>query len=102
MHSRSSYLQELDCICEPTNTEDPYAVAVVRRSTIVDHVPRKISAACLLFLRRKGTIRCRVTASHRFSGDLPQGGLEVPCMLIFCGEPKDVAKIKKLVVPVCV
>ena len=23
-------------------------------------------------------------------------------MLIFCGEPKDVAKIKKLVVPVCV
>ena len=52
--------------------------------------------------RRKGTIRCMVTASCRFSGDLPQRGLEVPCMLIFRGEPKDVVKIKKLVVPVCV
>ena len=28
----------------------PYAVAVIRRSTIVSHVPRKISAVCLLFL----------------------------------------------------
>ena len=43
-----------------------------------------------------------VTASRRFSGDLPQRGLEVACMLIFRGETKDVAKIKKLVVPVCV
>ena len=74
--------EELDCRREPTNTEDPYAVAVVRRS-----------------LSRKGSIRCRITASRRFSADLPQGGLEVPCILIFRGDPKDVAKMKKLVVP---
>ena len=29
--------------------KDPYAVAVMRRSTIVSHVPRKISAACWQF-----------------------------------------------------
>ena len=40
---------------------------------------RKISATCALFLQRKGTIRCTVTASRCFSTDLPQGGLEVPC-----------------------
>ena len=92
--------EELDCRREPSNAEDPYAVAVVRRSTVVGHVPRKISAACSLFLRREGTIRCRITASRRFSDDLPQGGLEVPCILIFRGESKDVAKMRKLLVPV--
>ena len=88
--------EELDCGCEPTNTKDPYAVAVLRRSNVVGHIPRKISATCSLFLRRKGTIPCRI---QRLSDDLPQRGLEVPCMLISCGEPKDVAK---LVAPVSV
>ena len=92
--------EELNCLRETTNTEDPYAVAVKRGSAVIGHVPRKISAACALFLRRKGTIRCTTTGSRRFSADLPQGGLEVPCTLIFRGEPKDVAKMRKLVVPV--
>ena len=61
LRSRPPYLQEyleLDCVCEPTNTEDPYAVEVVRRRTVVGQV----SAARSLFLRRKGTIPCRVIA----------------------------------------
>ena len=37
---------------ERTNAEDLYAVAVVRRSAVVGHVPRKMSAACALFLRQ--------------------------------------------------
>ena len=37
---------------ERTNTEDLYAVAVIRRSTVVGHVPRNMSAGCALFLRR--------------------------------------------------
>ena len=37
---------------ERTNTEDLYAVAVIRRSTVVGHVPRNMSACCALFLRR--------------------------------------------------
>ena len=32
------------------NEKDLYAVAVMRRSTIVSHVTRKISAACSMFL----------------------------------------------------
>ena len=49
--------EELNCVQERTNTEDPYAVAVIRRSAVVGHVPRKMSAACALFLRRRGTIQ---------------------------------------------
>ena len=43
--------ENLTCIREPGNVRDPYAVAVTKpeSSTIVGHVPRKISAVCSLF-----------------------------------------------------
>ena len=49
--------EELNCVRERTNTEDPYAVAAIRRRAVVGHVPRNMSAACALFLRRRETIR---------------------------------------------
>ena len=48
--------EELNCVRERTNTEDSYAVAMIRRSAVVGHAPRNMSAACALFLRRRGTI----------------------------------------------
>ena len=39
---------------------------------------------------------CKVTGSRRYSRDLPQGGLEVPCTLKFQGSTKDIDKVKKL------
>ena len=89
--------ETLVCKQEPENLTDPYAVAVMANSIVVGHVPRKISAACSLFLRRKeSTIQCTITGKRRCSADLPQGGLEVPCKLKFEGHPVFVAKIKKL------
>ena len=82
--------EELQCVTEDSNNNDPYPVAVMKRDDIVGHVPRRISAACSLFLRRRGVIDCIITGSRRFSADLPQGGLEVPCTLKLKGEPKDV------------
>jgi len=38
--------------------------------------------------------------SWRFTTNLPQGDLKVPCMLTFRGKSKDVARMKKLVVPI--
>ena len=43
----------LQCTRELENTKDRYAVAVVRRSTVVGYIPRKIAAASALFLERK-------------------------------------------------
>ena len=40
---------------------------------------------------------CRVTGPRRFSEDLPQGGLEIPCTMTFEGEAKRIAKAKKLI-----
>ena len=73
----------LQCTRELENTEDRYAVAVARRSTVVGHIPHKIAAASALFLARKVTICCEFTGTWCFSEDLPQGGLEIPCKLTF-------------------
>ena len=51
---------------------------------------------CHIFIRRSGEIRCEVTGPRRYSSDLPQGGLEIPCTLTFTGKEKDVSKVKKL------
>ena len=88
--------EELACEREPHNVHDRYSVAVKRRGIIIGHLPRKLSRLCSLFLRRGGAIFCTVTGGRRYSGDLPQGGLEVPCTLLFKHKPKEVHKIKKL------
>ena len=88
--------ETLSCEVESGNASDPYAVAVKEGSTIVGHVPRAISAVCNLFLRRGGTIVCHVNGTKRYSADLVQGGLEIPCKLVFTGDGKDVAKVTKL------
>lgn len=91
--------EELQCERELDNENDRYAVAVKKDGTIIGHLPRTISRACSLFLRRGNSISCCVTGHRRYSADLPQGGLEVPCTLRFEGEVKEVAKLKKFVKP---
>ena len=49
------------------------------KGTIIRHLPRKVSWVCSLFLPRRGTIECTVTGRRKYSADLAQGGLEVPC-----------------------
>ena len=79
---------------EPLNDADRYAVAVIKDGVVVGHVPRKFSRMCSLFLARGGVIYCKVTGERRYSIDLPQGGLEVPCKLLFAGKPKDIKNLK--------
>ena len=42
----------------------------------------------------KTSSHLKVTGSRRYSRDLPQGGLEVPCTLKFQGSTKDIDKVK--------
>ena len=39
------------------------------------------SLSCSIFLRRSGNIKCRVIGNRQYSSDLPQGGLELLCIL---------------------
>ena len=88
--------EELDCRWDPSNAIDRYAVAVVKSGTVVGHLPKKLSRICSSFIRRGGVVRCRVAGRRRYSDDLPQGGLEIPCVLILDGKCKDLEKVKRL------
>ena len=88
--------QILDCQREPSNRHEPFAVSVVQNATVVGHLPRKISTICSLFLQGNGSISCRVAGGRRYSRDLPQGGLEIPCVLTFTGSSPLLDKTEKL------
>jgi len=87
----------LQCRRETGNGHDPFAVAVIKKDDIVGHLPRKMSMVFSLFLRRHGTIRCRVNGSRIYSSDLPQSGLEVPCVSTFSGEHLLINKVMNLI-----
>ena len=46
-----------------------------------------------MFIRHDGSINCAISGYHRYSRDLPQDGLEVPCWLCFTGTPSEVKKV---------
>ena len=60
----------LVCARELKNSQDRYAVAVLKHDEIVGHLPRTISTISSLFIRRGGSIQCEVTDHRRYSRDL--------------------------------
>ena len=48
--------ERLSCETEESNAFDPYAVAIRKSANVIGHVPRRISAACSLFIQRGGTL----------------------------------------------
>ena len=89
--------ETLECEQGGKNIHDPYAVVVVKGGNVVGHVPCAISSVCFLFFKKIGKITCLVTRKRQRSVDLPTGGLEVPCKLIFtCSCCRLIAKTKKL------
>ena len=89
--------EELICQRELGNLRDPFAVSLLKGTTIVSHVPCKISAICAMFLQTGGTINCTVIRNRQYLRDLVQGGLEVPCELKFIGDDKHIEKADKLI-----
>ncbi len=71
------------------------AVAVIGAGVTIGHLPRKISRVCSIFLRRGGSMHCVASRGQRYSADLPQGGMEIPCKLHFEGKIKEISKVKR-------
>ena len=72
----------LQCSREVSNVHDLFVVKITKDGTIVGHLPKKISSTCSLFIRKGGIIYCEVTdPNRRYSRDLVQGGLEIPCAI---------------------
>ena len=82
---------------ERENEHDCYAVAVLEEETccVVGHLPHLISHECYFFLRTGGTITAEVTGRRRHS-DLPDGGLNIPCILTLSHEEEKIIDKAKL------
>ena len=89
--------EELISQHELGNLRDPFIVSLVKGTTIVGHMPRKISAICSMFLQIGGIINCCVISSKQYLKNLVQGGLEVPCKLKFTGDKESIEKVNKLI-----
>ena len=72
------------CKRETDNNFDPLVVAVVWDGEIIVHMPRLISAAASQILQHED-----FTGSWQYSRNLSQGGLEIPCQLIFKDNEKE-------------
>ena len=87
----------LSCCREVGNPHDPFTVKVTKAGITVGHLPKKISSTCSLFIFNGGSISCKVTDSHRrYSSDLVQGGLEIPCIIRLQGTKELIDKASKL------
>jgi len=72
------------CKVKDGSTSDTYTVAIKKGGEIIGHMPRKISAACNLFLELGGSLSSIITDTQRqYSAHLLQRGLEIPCKPIF-------------------
>ena len=55
----------LVCHCDTRNCHDPFAIATCKGMAVVEHVPRRISSICYVFLGKPGaSITCSVADSH--------------------------------------
>ena len=86
----------LQCRRESGNLHDLHAVTTTKNDVVIGHVPCNISVPCDLFLRNGGSVLCIITGVHYYSSNLAQGGLEVPCKLVFNGPVKDISKLQSL------
>ncbi len=81
---------------EPANAKDKKAVAILKETTIVGHVPQNLAPRLFQFLRRdvnKAFAVIRGDKVNRGAGY----GLEVPCIYRLYGPPAYINKMRELV-----
>ena len=86
--------EEFLCGREDGNRFDPFAVAIMRGSTGIGHIPRRILSVCSLFFAWMWLHYLPYDCLQAIVGDLVQGEFEVPCVLCFEGDDKRKTKAK--------
>ena len=72
--------EQLDCVYEPDNVFDRFAIkTVANNGDTVGHLPKEISRVTKYFLDRGFTMKCKLTSNHYRRSPLVQGGLEIKC-----------------------
>lgn len=80
--------EELDCIHEPDNVFDRFAIKTVNKDgDTVGHLPKELSRVTKYFLDRGFTMKCKLTSNHYRRSPLVQGGLEIKCEVMINARP---------------
>ena len=86
------------CESEPRNPTNRYAMAVLKDGVIIGHTQTKDNFTSLLtFPEERRNHSCTVTGRRRYSVDISQGGLKIPCLVVFRAEPKNSKKLVRLI-----
>ena len=88
--------EELSVQCEVNNIHDDFAVAVLKNSNTVGHVPREISRVCWYFLHKTGSEMTCIVNGDRRRSEVDGKGLVVPCVYIFKGKQKHLERLTNL------
>ena len=78
------------------NIPDDFAVAVLKNSNAVGHVPREISRVCWYFLHKSGSEMTCIVNGDRRRSEVDGKGLVVPCVYIFKGKQKHLERLINL------
>ena len=78
------------------NIHDDFAVAVLKNSNTVGHVPREISRVCWYFLHKSGSEMTCIVNGDRRRSEVDGKGLVVPCVYIFKGKQKHLERLINL------
>ena len=76
-------------------SQDPFAVAVIKDGRVVRHVPSRVSRTVSFFLGKDGSVAfCEVTGAmvNRAAGF----GLEILCVYLFHGRQAYIERLKNL------
>ena len=75
--------EKLDCLHEPGNAFDRFAIKTVNeKGEIVGHLPKEISRVTKYLLDRGFTMYCKLSSRHYRRSPLVQGGLEIQCEVV--------------------
>ena len=87
-------------VLENGNAHDPYSIAWHnRKMEVVGHVAREVSRILNFFIKRGGTVTCKVNNKARRRSPIEQGGLEILVTVIAChDDEKVISKLKSLLV----
>ena len=75
---------------------DDFAVAVLKNSSTVGHVPREISRVCWYFLHKSGSEMTCIVNGDRRQSEVGGKGLVVLCVYIFKGKQKHLERLINL------
>ena len=60
--------------------QDKHAIALKQKDVIVGHIPKFLSKITYFYLKHGGDLLVEITGKRQYSGDLPQGGMELPAL----------------------